>query len=478
MLKGNRHCWRLFALGMALFACLSYSTDGTAQSATWYFGWNAGIQFIDGEVIPLSDGALYTDEGCATRCNSEGALLFYTDGQTVWNRSHVVMPNGTGLTGSPTSTQSAIIVPKPGSNTIYYIFTAAAEINIVGLRYSEVDMDLNNGLGNVTQIKNVPIIGPVCEKVAAVKHANGVDYWVVTRLAGDNTYHSYLITPSGVSMTPVVSNVGQGSGLGFGGYLTVAANGTRMVNCNYSLGVELFDFDNATGVLSDPILLGGFERPAYGAEFSPDCSVLYVSVPNNQAPENSTLPSLIYQFDLLAGTPQEVVDSRLLVGSWLGTSGALRRGPDGRIYCAENLTFSLGIINQPNVVGEGCDFVQGGLSLNGRRCRWGLPEFTASSSVPSDPTGVQFSVPNVFTPNGDGNNDLLVPLVGRGVREIQSTIYNRWGSVIYRGIGMTMWTGRTFSGESVPAGTYFYEIEWSDQTGPRKRLHGFVTLIR
>ncbi|MFC7667853.1 hypothetical protein ACFQT0_10980 [Hymenobacter humi] len=53
------------------------------------------------------------------------SLLFYTNGETVWNRKHQPMPNGRKLMGSGSSTQSALIVPDPGSGNVFYIFTVA-----------------------------------------------------------------------------------------------------------------------------------------------------------------------------------------------------------------------------------------------------------------------------------------------------------------------------------------------------------------
>ena len=128
------------------------------EASNWYFGDNAGINFdINNNVTPLTDGQLSTDEGCTSISDTSGQLLFYTDGIRVYNRNHTVMPNGLNLNGNPSSTQSAIIIPKPGDANIYYIFTASTTFGgapDLGFQYSEVDMTLNNGLGDVTSSKN------------------------------------------------------------------------------------------------------------------------------------------------------------------------------------------------------------------------------------------------------------------------------------------------------------------------------------
>src|SRR6185369_16770394 len=135
-----------------------------AQANIWYFGHYLGLGFNSGTAVPLNDGLTNTIEGVATISNSNGNLLFYTDGITVWNRLHQVMPNGTGLFGDPSSTQSAVIVPKIGDTTRYFVFTVDQIGGPHGLRYSVVNMTLDNGKGDI-ETKNVPLVTNVTEKV-------------------------------------------------------------------------------------------------------------------------------------------------------------------------------------------------------------------------------------------------------------------------------------------------------------------------
>ena len=103
------------------------------EASNWFFGGKAGIKFEnDGTITTLSTNPnpimIQTTEGCSAYSDLNGNLMLYTDGRTVWDRNHLEMPNGdynnlTGLLGDPSSTQSAIIVPKPGDPNIYYIFT-------------------------------------------------------------------------------------------------------------------------------------------------------------------------------------------------------------------------------------------------------------------------------------------------------------------------------------------------------------------
>ncbi|HOH91585.1 MAG TPA: hypothetical protein PKV61_08800, partial [Bacteroidales bacterium] len=177
-----------------------------------YFGNYAGVSFASGEPVALLDGALNTSEGVATISNSSGLLLFYIDGQTIWNRNHQIMSNGTGLWGHSSSTQSGVVVKKPGNNTLYYVFTMdqVATGGIHGVSYSIVDMNLEGGLGAVT-IKNIEIVSNsnCTEKITAVKHTNGMDIWVITHGWNNNQFLAFLVTNSGINTTPIISNTGQ-----------------------------------------------------------------------------------------------------------------------------------------------------------------------------------------------------------------------------------------------------------------------------
>ena len=100
--------------------------------------------------------------GNASISDATGALLFYTDGMTIWDQTHSVMANGSGLTGT-NSAQSSIIVKKPASTNLYYVFTMQGGGGAAGLNYSIVDMNLAGGNGSVT-VKNATLYAAPCEE--------------------------------------------------------------------------------------------------------------------------------------------------------------------------------------------------------------------------------------------------------------------------------------------------------------------------
>jgi len=131
-------------------------TYGQKQANIWYFGEHAGLDFNSGVPVVLNNGQTHSAfatniEGCASISDSSGALLFYMDGLTIYNRNHAVMMNGSGLLGGQSSSQACVILPKPNDPDLYYVFTTDDFISNLqdGLNYSVVDMCLDNGNGAV-----------------------------------------------------------------------------------------------------------------------------------------------------------------------------------------------------------------------------------------------------------------------------------------------------------------------------------------
>ncbi|MCX6231349.1 MAG: gliding motility-associated C-terminal domain-containing protein [Bacteroidetes bacterium] len=356
-----------YLIFLFIFFINFYVAQAQLESNIWYFGHNAGITFSNSPPTALTNGALDTREGCATICDNTGNLLFYTDGITVYNKLHQIMDNGSGLHGNPSSTQSAIIVPKPSGNNIFYIFTVDAYGGSGGLQYSEVDMNLNAGIGKVIN-KNIIILQPTSEKVTVAKHSNNSSYWLITHGINSNDFYSFLISSTGINTTAVISSVGltQLYDVSVVGYLKVSSNNHKLASARWSAPgiLEIFDFNNTNGQVSNNQLIASNEE-FYGVEFSPNNNMLYVSLFN---------PSKIYQFNLLASN---IANSKTTINSnsfYFG--GALQIGLDSKIYyCQENNPY-LSVINNPDNIN--CNFYQNTISLNGKLSNIGLPNIIPS----------------------------------------------------------------------------------------------------
>ena len=340
---------------------------------TWYFGSGAGVDFSGPSPVALTNGVLYASEGCTSISDNNSNLLFYTDGVTVYNSNHTAMPNGTGLAGGSSSNQAAIVVPVPGSNNTYYVFTTGDNCS-GSLNYSIVDMTLAGGLGDVIA-KNTMLLNPVAEKITAVKDANGLDYWVLVHEGNTTAFYAYKITTAGVSV-PVVSNIGTViSNTDCLGGMKFNPMGTQVaVTYEGSYSFELYDFNKTTGMLSNQRIIGPLLNYVYSCEFSPNGHYLYG---NLDAP---AVPAEIYQYDVTLPSAAAINASGIQVG--ISTTsfyfGTMQNAPDGKIYVARDGQDYLGIINNPNVHGLACNYVDIGLSLASRNNTLGLPNFVTS----------------------------------------------------------------------------------------------------
>ena len=87
-------------------------------------------------------------------------------------------------------------------------------------------------------------------------------------------------------------------------------------------------------------------------------------------------------------------------------------------------------------------------------------------------------VPNIFTPNGDGQNDVF-RVLGGNLTSLEVQFFNRWGQEVARIERRNqVWDGHTPAGEPLSAGTYFYVLHAIGEAGKVYDLHGTVTLLR
>lgn len=335
----------------------------------WYFGFNAGLDFNVDPPAGLTNSSLSSNEGCASISDASGNLLFYTEGNTIWNKDHEIMSNGDGLLGNPSATQSCIIVKKPEDNNTYFVFTLDFEAGNNGFRYSEVNMVPNNGLGVVLVAnKNTLLLDTVTEKVTAVQHADGINTWVVVHGWNNNNFYAYLVTSSGVSDTPVISSVGpisNGVNQNTVGTLVFSPNGEKAAMCNNRNETILFDFNADTGVISNPITINN-KSNTYGAAFSPLSNFLYTS----------NFSNTIFQYNLNA---TNIAASEFVLSTNQNIQyGQLQLAPDGKIYIAKSGSNTLSTITFPENIGNSSILNVNAIDLAGKASGLGLPAFVQS----------------------------------------------------------------------------------------------------
>jgi len=338
----------------------------------WYFGNKAGIDFNQTPPKALNKSAMDAPAGCAITCDRNGQVVFYTDGNQVWNRKNESI--ATGIGGDPNSSQSALIVSVPGDETLYYIFTTQA-INGTSqnrLSYSLFDLKMNGGYGGIVQ-QNVLLFEKSTERITASEQ------WLIAHEFGNSTFRAYSISAQGIG-DPVYSAIGSvhssQDALNGEGYMKLSPNNILAValasSSPVSNLVELFDFNATTGELSNyrKINLNNTNGQVYGIEFSPSGNKVFASV-------MGTPTSYIYEYSIDSlGNPhlkQDVSEN--------ATIGAIQIAPDNQIYFAINGSSKLGtILANPDTAQVSTINMNGFTLASGTTSNIGLPNFRQQQS--------------------------------------------------------------------------------------------------
>jgi hypothetical protein len=305
--------------------------------------------------------------------DSQGNILFYCNGYYIADATGDTMFNGSGLNPSWYTSQypeglsipqANLIIHKPNSSNIYYLFHSTVDdppnTTAWYLYLTTIDMNLNGGLGAVIS-KNQILINDTLNigKINAVKHANGRDWWVVCHKAFSNKYYFFLVTPDNI-FGPYSQNIGIVRPRD-NGEITFSPDGKRFAYYYPMHGLEIFDFDRCSGMLSNPTFISINDSAlSGGVAFSPNSNVLYAS---------STY--YVYQFDVTAANiastqyTAAVWDSFYSPGPPFATLFNLSQlAPDGKIYISTgNGTDYLHVVNAPDSLGSACDLIQHGVQL-------------------------------------------------------------------------------------------------------------------
>jgi hypothetical protein len=175
------------------FLCLGFISEFDAQTQQallnrtkhWCFSHKAGLDFnmASGvqKVFNRSNGVVFEGNSCISDTLSN--LLFYCNGDTIWNRNHQMMLNGAGMKSDKITALNSCIIPRPLNANQYFVFVnECVNNNCSGgkLYYSLVDITLDGGNGAVVagQKNIVVMLQAYNSGLAFTKHANGLDYWM------------------------------------------------------------------------------------------------------------------------------------------------------------------------------------------------------------------------------------------------------------------------------------------------------------
>ncbi len=418
--------WFLLLLGLAS----GPGARAQHEFDTWCMGWDfrtrateaqgIKVKFLRGTPLPADTCAWFRPNentpgvggaGGSSVCdNATGDLLFFSDGFQIRNKLHSLMQNGILIERSAVvndgdwipyaSPQTVAIVPTapPLYHVFYWSGVRDAENNwLYLLKYAVVDMRLQGGLGAVVR-KSAVLTRTANPRLTAVRHANNRDFWLLTRDEDSRGFQAFRLGPQGLDTVAVRSLAGQAQYPSWA-MLKAAPNGRRLVcgtlagvgTANVLGGLTVYDFDNATGQVSNEQTIRqvpvpnfgttaagrprGLYTPYFQSSFSPNSRVLYNIELQNTGSQRSTD---LYQYDLsqlanVAGlsrywvsgitpTPTRYGEGILLSDLQLAPGGALWSQTAIRrdwIDPATNLfgPSAAAIIQRPDIVGSGCDYV-------------------------------------------------------------------------------------------------------------------------
>jgi hypothetical protein len=330
------------------------------ENNIWCFGHNVGLNF---NTTPptLFQQSMNVMEGCTTVSDAGGNLLFYTNGQMVYDKFGNPMPNATGLLGnSPytgnyigSSRQGVAVVRNPQNPDQYYLFCTTPQEDAPNfyLYYSIIDMTLNSGLGDISTIKNYILTTGTDEAIKIVHHNDCNSFWLLTMTnSSSKSFKAFAITGTGLNTTPVTTALPYG----------IANNQIRSAKHDSLLvftgnAFYAYDFNKSTGQIAN---MQTFTMPNPHPDFvafSADESKMYAC---------GLSSSSVYQWDFsLWPNVSAVAASMSSVYGGSDIFGDIKRGPDGKIYLRPVISNSLSVINNPNGTGAACNFVLNGISL-------------------------------------------------------------------------------------------------------------------
>jgi hypothetical protein len=278
---------------IGLFFLSNFSGYAQKRGYVWCFSDSSGINFNNITNPQSIHSAVRSRGSCASICDTNGGLLFYSAYNTegmfggppdyngeVYNKDHSRMQNG-DLIITELWYQEQVIIPNPGDSSIFYLFSVN-ETGGLGLYYSTVNMSIDSGRGDVVQ-KNIQLQSYKADDcVAAIKHGNGRDWWILSRRwdSSNDEFYQYLVTPAGI-LGPFIQHVGTPTNNGL--YrMTFSANGSKMACIDYRGLVELFLFDRCSGIITyDKTIVQevtGTNYPSlWSCAYSPNERYLYLS---------------------------------------------------------------------------------------------------------------------------------------------------------------------------------------------------------
>lgn len=336
----------------------------------WVFGRGAHLEFENGtDIVVHAPAPIECWEGSASIADPQnGELLFYTDGEKLWNAAHVQITTGLGSNQSITSqtpVNGAIIVPPIAPATNYHVFSTAAIGSGVYPQEGPTN-DLMHTLISVsgtgvtaTIARNSPTTGvwageKTTDVIACTYNSDCTGYWVVTQRFNTTVMHIVAVNSDTLGPFTVQNFTMLNSFSGYG-MMKFSSDASMLVFASpQHQEIIVFNFDNATGVLTYRCKITGIIGDVYGVEFSPDNQLLYYTT--IRSADKALYQAPVSVIDTLHSSSFLVHDGT--IGPDEDWFGSLQLGPDNKIYVSQNDGTHISSIDNPNIVGGGCNFTE------------------------------------------------------------------------------------------------------------------------
>lgn len=302
---------------------LDFSTDPPTS-------WNTGIS------------GTAPSEGIAHYEDIDGNVVFWFNSNGVYDQTGTLMPGSIGIFAN-SSAAEVCIAPKPDDPCKFYIFYN--QETCTNLYYSIIDLELNGGLGNVTNLNTLMAAGQYSEGIEVVRIPNTCTYWVLGYKCNSGAgITRFYVNPDGIENQGVVFPYNMPTG-GYDGRGELDYHAGRIgMAYAWSNQVMTADFDPYTGIVSNPVTLNSSDftgNGPYGIEFSPDGSKMYFTL-------WYTMPLSLFQYDFATGavTPYSPPPGGQINNGF----GEIELGRDGKLYAIQDGGTRITVVSNPNGV--------------------------------------------------------------------------------------------------------------------------------
>jgi gliding motility-associated-like protein len=285
-------------------------------------------------------------EGIAHAEDGDGNIIFWVNASGVYDRDNQLMPGSAGILAHPSATE-IIICPLPGAPEKYYIFYNNQLCS--QLFYSLVDMSQRNGLGTVVQLnRSIAPSRNFAEGLEVVRIPCSRNYWLLAYEC-ERGISRFLVDETGVSGGDIIHAFST-NGHGGRGELDYHKGklGYAITFRNQAL---VGDFNPETGQLSEVRTLSfPSANGAYGLEFSPDASKLYVSDLNNLNIFGQPAGHNLFSYDFATGLQQawRITNSNPNCSAQMEGLGHIEQGKDGNLYVSQLNGCQIVVIENPD----------------------------------------------------------------------------------------------------------------------------------